>query len=287
MIYFIVFFYLLFCVIRYDVYEKQRYFKFHYIALFVLFSLIAGLRWRLGVDTVKYMNDFQYEMVSLTQLNLKYIIESRYQPFWVLLNAFCKSFDSFVLLQLLVSAFFQSAIFYFLYHACKKPFTALIIYYMYNYLYFSMEIMRESLAIACFLYGILGLNKNAIAKYYIWATCAFMFHFFAAFLFLIPVLLSKCVPLKRKIIFAIATMLIYFVLKESILNYIINIAPSAISWKLANYLLTERYSSNLWRLTGLLYNLFPLLIITKTLLPSFTFLSPGVVVKSPKSDSAF
>ena len=91
MIYFIVFFYLLFCVIRYDVYEKQRYFKFHYIALFVLFSLIAGLRWRLGVDTVKYMNDFQYEMVSLTQLNLKYIIESRYQPFWVLLNAFCEA----------------------------------------------------------------------------------------------------------------------------------------------------------------------------------------------------
>ena len=52
MIYFIVFAYLLICVIVYDVYEKKLYLKSHYIVLYLLFTLVAGLRWQLGMDTV-------------------------------------------------------------------------------------------------------------------------------------------------------------------------------------------------------------------------------------------
>lgn len=54
--------YLLICVILYDVYERKLHLRANYIVLYFLFTLIAGLRWRLGVDTVNYMNFFQYEI---------------------------------------------------------------------------------------------------------------------------------------------------------------------------------------------------------------------------------
>ena len=62
MIYLFIFMYLLICVILYDVYERKLHLRANYIVLYFLFTLIAGLRWRLGVDTVNYMNFFQYEM---------------------------------------------------------------------------------------------------------------------------------------------------------------------------------------------------------------------------------
>ena len=89
MIYLFIFMYLLICVILYDVYERKLHLRANYIVLYFLFTLIAGLRWRLGVDTVNYMNFFQYEMPPLSQLSIEYITESRYQPFWLLLNAVC------------------------------------------------------------------------------------------------------------------------------------------------------------------------------------------------------
>lgn len=263
MIYFIVFIYLLVCVIIYDVYESRSHSKINYIILFTLFTLIAGLRWRLGVDTVKYMTFFQYDMVSLSQLSVANIIESQFQPFWILLNAFCKSCDSFTLLQIFVSTFFHISVFYFLHKACTKPFTALTIYYLYNYFYFSMEIMRESLAVACFLFGIICLNKGNMTKYYIWATCAFLFHFFAIFLFFIPpiFLQKKIISIKRISIFFLL-LVIWFFFKIQILMCIVNISPPFIKEHLIGYFIVDRYASNAWRITGFIYHLFPLLIIS-------------------------
>lgn len=261
MIYFIVFIYLLFCVILYDVYEKKQYVRFHYIVLFLFFTLIAGLRWRLGVDTVNYMNSFNYEMVPLSQLSVQYILDSQFQPFWVLLNSFCKNYNSFILLQILVSILLHISIFNFLYRSCTKPFTTLTIYYLYNYFYFSMEIMRESLAISCLLFGITCLNNRNYFKYYIWSICAFMFHFFAIFLFFIPLLLSERHSLITKISTAISLLTIWFIFKIQLLTFIVNISPPFISNKLIAYFFIDRYSSNLWRITGFVYNLLPLLII--------------------------
>ena len=131
MIYLFIFMYLLICVILYDVYERKLHLRANYIVLYFLFTLIAGLRWRLGVDTVNYMNFFQYEMPPLSQLSIEYITESRYQPFWLLLNAVCKGLGSFTLVQIFVSAFFHASVFCFLCKSCTKPFTVLTIYYLY------------------------------------------------------------------------------------------------------------------------------------------------------------
>lgn len=261
MIYFAVFLYLLFCVIVYDVYEKKRHFWFHYIALFFLFTLIAGLRWRLGLDTVNYMHSFVYDIRPLSDLSLEYFMESEFQPFWVLLNTFCKSFGDFTLVQILVSTFFHMAIFHFFYRCCKKPFTALSVFYTYNYFYFSMEIMRESLAIACFLYGIMSLNKGSLIKYYIWSLCAFMFHFFAVFLFILPFILKRKMSLSKLVTITLVLLFFYMTFKEVLFVHVVNIVLPHIGEKLIAYVLSEDEGINTWNIRGVIFNLFPLLVI--------------------------
>lgn len=263
MIYFVVFLYLLFGVIIYDTYEKKRYFKFHYAVLYVLFTLIAGVRWRLGVDTVNYMHYFAYDMLPLSELSLKYIVESKFQPFWLLLNALCKSIDSFTLLQILTSAFFHGAVFCFFYRCCRKPFTALSIFFIYNYFYFSMEIMRESLAISCFLFGVMALDKGSPSKYYVWALCAFMFHFFAIFLLFLPFcfrILKKENSLGRYILIVVLAFFAWINFKEVILLQVINLFPLNMSYKVLG-LVSGAMSTNSWNIKGLMYNMFPLFII--------------------------
>lgn len=262
MIYLFIFMYLLICVILYDVYERKLHLRANYIVLYFLFTLIAGLRWRLGVDTVNYMNFFQYEMPPLSQLSIEYITESRYQPFWLLLNAVCKGLGSFTLVQIFVSAFFHASVFCFLRKSCTKPFTVLTIYYLYSYFYFSMEIMRESLAISCFLFGVTCLNNGKVLKYYIWSLCAFMFHFFAIILFLFTLLTLMRYHLRIKIFVVILLLTVWLVFKIQILTCIITFVPSVVANKLVNYFFVDRYGSNMWRLTGFVYNLFPLLIVS-------------------------
>lgn len=263
MIYFAIFLYLLFGVIIYDVYEKKRYFKFHYIVLYVLFTLIAGFRWRLGVDTVNYMHDFTYEMLPLSELSLESISESRYQPFWVLLNSLCKSFDSFALLQILTSAFFHGAVFCFFYRCCKKPFTVLSIFFIYNYFYFSMEIMRESLAISCFLFGVMALDKGSLAKYYVWSLCAFMFHIFAVFLFILPLgfrIFKKKISLSWYILIVVAMFFAWIKFKEAILLQAINFFPVNIGYNILG-LISGSLGTNTWTTTGKMYSALPLFTI--------------------------
>lgn len=76
MIYLFIFMYLLICVILYDVYERKLHLRANYIVLYFLFTLIAGLRWRLGVDTVNYMNFFN--MKCLHYLN--YLLNTSQSP---------------------------------------------------------------------------------------------------------------------------------------------------------------------------------------------------------------
>lgn len=264
MIYFIAFAYLLFCVIAYDVCEKKQHLKSHYMVLYLLFTLVAGLRWRLGVDTVNYMNYFNLDVLPLSELSWEYISESRYQPFWVLLNSICKSLGGFVFVQLFTSAFFHAAMFYFFYVCCKKPFTALSIFYIYNYFYFSMEIMRESLAISCFLFGIINLNKDSLIKYYIWAFLAFMWHFFAVFLFVLPPFFSlfkKGISLNKFILSLIVLFILWINLKERIFELALNFVPPNIGNKIIRYFHSDEYGTFSWNVKGFVYNMFPLFIV--------------------------
>lgn len=262
MIYFFLYAYILVCALYHDVYGHKRYFRFNYGFLYILFVLVAGLRYRLGTDTVGYMNTFDHEVLPLGQMDFEYVFSNRNQPFWVLLNSFCKSFGNFYLLQILISLILNTAIFIFLKKTFLKPFTALLLYFIINYLYFSMQILRESLAISCFLFAVLQLNKGSVIKYYLWSIAAFMFHFFAIFIFFIPIFVSRSISFKVRTVVLSSLLFIALLFQEKILVLFISTFPLAISSKILSYSQTDYYIEGNFNFNGIFIQLlFPLCFV--------------------------
>ena len=105
MIYLIVFIYLLYLSIHYDILENNSYKWTHYKIVVTLLILVAGLRWRIGSDTVGYASEF-YLSHDLFHLEWGDFESPMRMPLWVLLNATCKSiWNDFLLVQFVVAAF--------------------------------------------------------------------------------------------------------------------------------------------------------------------------------------
>ena len=126
-----------------------------------------------------------------------------------------------------------------------------------------MEIMRESLAVSCFLFGVMALDKGSLVKYYVWAFCAFMFHFFAIFLVFLPLcfsLLKREIPFGWCIMIVVSVFFAWINFKEVILLQAINLFPLNMSYKVLG-LISGSVGTNTWNINGLMYNMFPLFII--------------------------
>lgn len=207
-----VFIYLIFLIYIYDINGDIRYKKTNNIFLFIIFVILAGLRYRLAPDSITYEAEFELEYPSIINLNLSDFTNSRYQPFWIILNSFCKLFDNFVVLQIFASFICNITIFYFISKSTTKIFTGYLFYFLFDYLYFTMDIMRESIAVGLFLVGMVKYNNNKIYSCYLFLFFAFMIHFYAAFSFLIPIYLSSKISYKFKLLipFVLVIILIVF-----------------------------------------------------------------------------
>jgi len=161
-------------------------------------------------DSVAYMDNFKNLIVPLSELNMESFTESRYQPFWILINSFCKSFGSYVLLQIICAYILNICVFYFFKKTTTKIFTCILFYFLVDYFYFNMEIVRESLAIGIFLLAMIKYNEKKIFKAYLLIFIAFLFHHFAAILFIVPLFLTDRISLKYKLLFLVSILLFLF-----------------------------------------------------------------------------
>lgn len=220
------------------------------------------------------MAQFEADVVSLDNLSWDYIINARYQPFWVFLNSICKTFGSFTMLQIMVAWIFNGSIFYFLRRATNKFFTALLIFYLTSYFYFSMEIMRESLAVAMVLVAIVRYNDRRIFSFFIWLVAATLFHKFAFFVVIGLILtLDRLIPVFLKA--AVSFIIIIFL--ASLDNPLEYIASSAILLQDLNLHLYE--VNNELTFLGLVYNLLRIAPILFVLLWYRTRLLPDLLLR--------
>ena len=74
MIYFVVLLLLLILTVRYDINGKTEYRDQWYNAVLVILILIAGLRFRLGVDTVNYIYMFYHDFPSLFDIDIDFLL---------------------------------------------------------------------------------------------------------------------------------------------------------------------------------------------------------------------
>lgn len=176
---------------HFDYQNHTRYRKGWYIFILLIFILIAGLRYRIGVDTVRYSYSFEY-LPNLSEYLSFDFTSTRYGVGYLLLNAIVKSIlPDFVLMQFTLATFVNISIFYFIYCNTKKIFIALLIYFICQFFNYNFEILRESCAISMFLIGWPYFLKRKYWKYYLCVVCAVLFHPSGLVTALIPLLRSK------------------------------------------------------------------------------------------------
>lgn len=236
----------------------------------IITILIFGLRYRVGIDTINYIDG--YRSISKMAGPIKFDWQNNSSPAYGLICTFFKHYtNSFWPVQLVMASITNTGIYYFLYKHCENPFIGIFIYFILAMFYFNAEIMKESAAIGIFLLNFNNLYRRRLVRYYIIAFLSIAFHY-SAFLILI-------FPFVRHIQFNIA-----YIIATALL---ISIAPllselnkmlafSAISAKIDCYNIIASQTNLNFRLYILITNLIPALA---SLIIGYKFIRNELITK--------
>ncbi|HWD87883.1 MAG TPA: EpsG family protein [Mucilaginibacter sp.] len=247
--------------VRYDFsFDGKRHENFWYNFVLCVLLALAGLRYKVGGDTFAYMEYFK-EIPRIWEIKPGDIARAQFEPLWTILVSTSKSIvNDFVFFQIIHAAFINIVIFRFIKKNTPYRFTSVLIYYLFFYVDFNTEVMRESLAVCMFLLAYPHLKTKNWVKYYLFAMLAFLFHGSAIVLFLIPFLSN----IKLKAVTAISLVGLFL---------IITFIPDAIKTLIHIFIFDERISVRFTRYAGFSANDNGILagIFLHILAPAFIF----------------
>lgn len=156
-----------------------------WIIIYLYLVLLMGLRFEVGGDTLSYMGWFPW---AKDTENWKLIDPmSPYEPGFTLIAAFVKTFGGeFYHLQLIHAIILNTGVFYFISKNTKYRFAGLLMAFLTYYVYFSTEILRESIAILIFILNYQAFVKRQWRKYYLGLIFCIFFHLSSSFLIFLP-----------------------------------------------------------------------------------------------------
>lgn len=269
MIYLIIFLLLFILSYRYDYCQRKRHFAVWCgVAFFVLVGLV-GLRYRIGVDSIRY--ESFYRIVSdVGHFKWMELESTRFEPLFYLFCVLCKTVSKdFTFMQVMHALIVNGVVFWFFYKNTRHFFTALFIYYIMLYIPLNTEVLREALAICCFLLAWPSFVKGRWWLYYILAFVGTGFHSGAYIMMVLPILwlpgIRKIFTFGRRTLISCAVLLVLgFVMNASFFNIFRMIEFSDNISTLA-----EKYSAT--ELAGSLYNVYGaiLLIVKFVVYPYF------------------
>lgn len=189
MIYLIVLILLVYLSFIYDIREKTKNRDFWYRFVLIVFILIAGLRWRLGVDTPNYLEFFYYRYPTLGKFSFTdYGIGK--DPFYVLINSVVKTFGGrFFIVQLIQASIVNVLMFKYIEKHSSYFFTCILLYFVTFYYNLNMEIMRASLSVVICLFAYDYMLDKKWLKGYLLLCLALMFHMQTIVMFVVPIFL--------------------------------------------------------------------------------------------------
>lgn len=233
----------------YDIREKTKNRDFWYHFVLISLILIAGLRWRLGVDTPNYIFRFYHEYPVFSKFSFKnYPIGE--DPFYVLINSIVKSLGcKFFVVQLIQSSIVNILIFKYIKKHSRYIFTCVLFYFVcYCYTEYNMEIMRGGISVVIYLYANDYFLLKKWLKGYSLLFLALMFHAQTIALFLLPLIYFLRLN-KIGVLFMMGSFIIGIILDIMLTDYLSLLALSddTISQKLesyaeSDYLGTQRYN---------------------------------------------
>ena len=182
---------MLVCVYAYDLRRHAPLYKFSYWGFFVVLVVLAGLRYRIGTDSIVY--ESQYDLVPmLWELPGFNFDSTRFEPGFMIFSSLARTFSSdFMWLQFLVSIVVNLVVFWFILRNTRHRFLCLTFYYIVLYLNLNTQVLREALAVSLFLLAWPSLRDGKWWLYYILTGLACFMHTSALFTLLIPIF---CLP---------------------------------------------------------------------------------------------
>lgn len=162
--------------------------KWYYFNLVVLI-LLAGLRYRVGGDTLMYMSMY-HEWPTMDELKYFDFGTALYNPLWYIYTSVAKSIsDEFWVLQIIQAVIVNSVFFHFFRkYSPQYYFSAILLYYVGYYCYFNMEIMREILCICILMLSTSWLLEKKWLGYFCSCIVAIFIHYSAAIMLVFPLL---------------------------------------------------------------------------------------------------
>lgn len=191
MIYVILLLLMFVCVYKFDLLHHKQFNNLSYWLFCIALIIVAGLRYRLGGDSVVY--ELDYENIPRFWELGKYKFSSvRYEPGFIFLESITKSISSdFTLFQFFHATIVNIVIFFFIKNNTIHKFTCLTFYFIILYLNLNCQVLRESLAVACFLLSWPYFRDGKWIGYYLLILLGSTFHTSAFLLFLLPL---GCLP---------------------------------------------------------------------------------------------
>lgn len=198
------------------------------ICLLIIFVL--GLRFKVGIDTLNYMESFK-SIPTFEDLSYSNWTRSRLEPGYFILASICKSIcPDFTFLQFSMAGITNICIFIFIYRNTKNPFCGLFFYLLLACLYFTTEIMRESVAVGIFLLNYRNIRQKKWGWYILGCILSMSFHYSAIITLFIPC--TNFIKLNIWYILCIVALIMVAPFLET-LNQLLNIV--AIQDKLTSY----------------------------------------------------
>jgi len=235
LVYSLAFFYIFLCTYIYDIKGAKKYAQLHYTLICVWLILIAGLRYRVGGDTLSYFDDYN-SFPTFPEFPHTDFSELKYEPLFYAITAFSKLLHpDFAIFQFIQAGIVNITFFYFISQRTSRKFASVCLYFMLMYFYFNMEIMRESMSVCVFLLSIRYIEKQNYWAYYLFIMIAYSIHTSAIFLFPFPLMyliLQKGTKYLFFVFAFITYLFIYIMNTPVILLYL----PLKVALKLYNYI---------------------------------------------------
>lgn len=243
MIYLLIIILLLFLIFQYDINNHSANKESWYTIVLIIFICLAGFRYRIGSDTVGYLDDYYHDNTSFRDLIKNFSYDSDFFSRGIIL-LFKSLGVKFYIFQLAHAIFVNVLLFnYFKKHA-KYWFTCLFFYFIWMYSFYNTEELRATLSVVLYLYAFDLFFEKKWIKGYLLILIGCLLHKSTYVLLITPLLL----PLRLNIV-GLATIIIAYlggmIIKVQLGDYLDLLALSESSTnRLEAYMNTNYWDQN-------------------------------------------
>ena len=225
-----------------------------------VFILVAGLRWRIGIDTPVYLYQYYHEIPTLDNFSWSDYSSITKSPLFVFLESFIKTIGGgFFIVQIIHASIVNVLIFRYLEKHSQYLFTCLFFYTILCYTTYNMEIMRGSLSIVICLYAHDYILDKKWGKGYLLYLLSVMFHAQAIVMLILPLLFFLRFN-KVGLVACIIAFVIGGLIMDLFGEYLFLFeADEALATKIERYGNSETYSVQAGNINFYLVQIFPIL----------------------------